>query len=95
MISALWTYFKARLRMIGRCPPHRYEKDGDTFPFCLDCGEYPEPKCSAFLSPGPPYYAESCSLPLGHAGEHKFRSAEECRASWRAMISKGWTTPPS
>lgn len=33
-------YWAARLRMIGRCPPHRYEKGGQEFPFCLDCGEY-------------------------------------------------------
>ena len=40
MIRALWTYLKARFRMIGRCPPHRYEKDGQAFLFCVDCGEY-------------------------------------------------------
>lgn len=47
MLRALWTYFKARLRMIGRCPPHRYEKDGQTFPFCVDCGEYKSPEQTA------------------------------------------------
>jgi len=42
MIRALWTYLKARFRMIGRCPPHRYtDKQGQHFGFCLDCGEYP------------------------------------------------------
>lgn len=40
MIRTLLTYLKARYRMIGRCPPHRYEKDGQTLPFCVDCGEY-------------------------------------------------------
>lgn len=42
MIRGLWTYAKARRRMIGRCPPHRYMNDtGDVeFEFCLDCGEY-------------------------------------------------------
>ena len=40
MIRALWIYLKARFRMIGQCPPHHYEKDGQAFPFCVDCGDY-------------------------------------------------------
>ena len=49
MIRALWIYLKARFRMIGRCPPHRYEPtekerrmfgEAASYPFCLDCGKY-------------------------------------------------------
>jgi len=34
-------YLAARKRMRGRCPPHRWkDQQGQTYPFCLDCGEY-------------------------------------------------------
>lgn len=39
LIAASWAWLRSRVRMIGRCPPHRYRQG---VAFCLDCGEYDE-----------------------------------------------------